>query len=253
MTAQLENRPGASSRRALLAGALGGLGAWAAGAIGRTSTVRAEGQAIVVGGEYSDATSVTRIQNSANNGPVIEGQSSSGTGIYGLSATGAGVRGISTSGSAIWGTSSSATALFAQSSSGIGVYGTSSTSYGVYGKTNATLVAATVGHGAGDSTGVHGFSGAGALIPPKAKTGVYGYANQDSSAKGVVGESSKGYAGFFLGKVYTSKWHEMTEISTPTAPGSSRARIFLRDNGSAKTELCVRFHSGAVQVLATQP
>lgn len=47
---------------------------------------------------------------------------------------------------------------------------------------------------------------------------------------------------------------EMTEQSAdPDAPGLNRGRLFLRDNGSGKTELCVRFPTGAVQVLATEP
>jgi archaellum biogenesis ATPase FlaH len=29
--------------------------------------------------------------------------------------------------------------------------------------------------------------------------------------------------------------------------------LFAKDNGSGKTQLCVRFSSGAVQVIATQP
>ena len=96
---------------------------------------------------------------------------------------------------------------------------------------------------------------------PKAKTGVYGYAAQDSSARGVIGETTSGhglhgiattgYAGYFAGKVYVSTFQEMPEISTPSAPGLNKARLFVRDNGG-KTQLCVRFNSGAIRVLATQ-
>jgi hypothetical protein len=103
----------------------------------------------------------------------------------------------------------------------------------------------------GNSTGVQGVSG-NDVPAPRAKTGVYGYANQDSGAKGIYGESAKGYAGYFAGKVYMSKFVEMTEISAPAAPISNRARLFVRDN-SGKTQLCVRFSgSGSVKVLATQ-
>ena len=38
-----------------------------------------------------------------------------------------------------------------------------------------------------------------------------------------------------------------------SAPSSNKAALFVRDNGSGKTQLCVRFNTGAVQVLATQP
>lgn len=41
--------------------------------------------------------------------------------------------------------------------------------------------------------------------------------------------------------------------SDPAAPATNTARLYLRDNGSGKTQLCIRFNTGAVQVLATQP
>jgi len=53
-------------------------------------------------------------------------------------------------------------------------------------------------------------------------------------------------------KAQPVKYHELQEISAPAAPASNRARLFLRDNGSGLTQLCVRFHTGGVKVLATQ-
>lgn len=41
--------------------------------------------------------------------------------------------------------------------------------------------------------------------------------------------------------------------SDPAAPAANGYRLYSRDNGAGKTQLCVRFSSGAVQVLATQP
>jgi hypothetical protein len=38
-----------------------------------------------------------------------------------------------------------------------------------------------------------------------------------------------------------------------SAPAANKAALFVRDNGSGKTQLCVKFNTGAVQVLATQP
>lgn len=37
------------------------------------------------------------------------------------------------------------------------------------------------------------------------------------------------------------------------APGVNRGRLFARDNGSGKTQICARFNTGAVVVIATQP
>lgn len=45
----------------------------------------------------------------------------------------------------------------------------------------------------------------------------------------------------------------MLEVSDPGAATTNGARVFARDNGSGKTQLVVRFQSGAVQVLATEP
>lgn len=46
---------------------------------------------------------------------------------------------------------------------------------------------------------------------------------------------------------------EMDEIADPAAPAANKGRLFCRDNGSGKTQLCIRFNSGAVQVIATEP
>lgn len=45
----------------------------------------------------------------------------------------------------------------------------------------------------------------------------------------------------------------LREISEPSNPASDKAILFCKDNGSGKTQLCVRFSSGASIVLATQP
>lgn len=47
---------------------------------------------------------------------------------------------------------------------------------------------------------------------------------------------------------------ELTELAAdPAAGASNTARLYSRDNGSGKTQLCVLFPTGAVQVLATEP
>jgi hypothetical protein len=223
-----------ASRRALLAGALGGIGAWAAGAIGRVSTVRAtNGDPVHVAGSYT-ATGTTQITNSSGTAPVFIAESQAG-------------------GVGAWGRSDTSSGVIGESGTGIGVHGTNQL---------PTTDPAVLGL-ASNSTGVLGHSGGQFDLPDaKAKTGVFGHASQDSASKGVWGnspeghgihgESSTGWAGFFDGRVLASRYMEMVEIGTPTAPGGNRARLFIRDNGSGKTQLCVRFHTGAVKVLATQ-
>jgi hypothetical protein len=43
------------------------------------------------------------------------------------------------------------------------------------------------------------------------------------------------------------------EVSDPAAPSANKGRLYFRDNGSGKTQFCVRFPTGAIQVLSTEP
>jgi hypothetical protein len=347
MTASDQPTSKSSSRRALLAGALGGIGALAAAVIGRASPARAnDGDVVNVGG-HETGGSTTWIENTTTTNDVfwatttsggtgvfgrsigigvwgkttglsssgVYGEGDTGVGVHGNSntndgvlgttgdalhsgvngsnsgsgngvyaysnagvglraesASGYGVRGTSTSGTGVAGNSSSFTAIVGTSVSGVGIYGQSSSNYGmwgassthigVYGETGANSSAGVLGWSHGTSTGVQGHSGIN-VPAAKAKTGVYGYAAQDGTSKGVWGDTTgghgihgsatNGYAGYFDGKVYTNKFHEMAETTTPTAPSANKLRLFARDNGSGKTQLCVRFPTGAVQVIKTEP
>jgi hypothetical protein len=172
MTAIRQPESTSSSRRALLAGAVAGIGAWAASAIGRASPLRAaDGEAVLVGGEYT-ATSRTMFTNTQDDGVALQG----------LAATdGIGVAGGSDSGAAVYGLSQS----------GWGVVGTSHANTGVSGFSFTSTSPAIAGHADGHSAGLAGFSGFNSP-PATTKTGVFGHANQDGDANGVVGESQLG-------------------------------------------------------------
>lgn len=45
---------------------------------------------------------------------------------------------------------------------------------------------------------------------------------------------------------------EFTEMSAPSTPAANKARIFARDNGSNKTQVCIILPDGVVTVLATE-
>jgi hypothetical protein len=66
-------------------------------------------------------------------------------------------------------------------------------------------------------------------------------------------DSATGSNQINIGGVYFHDRLVYTERTDPAAPGSNQAVIYTRDNGSGKTQLCVRFNTGAVQVLATEP
>ena len=46
---------------------------------------------------------------------------------------------------------------------------------------------------------------------------------------------------------------EFPERADPAAPAANKARLYSKDNGAGKTQIVVRFPTGAVQVLATEP
>jgi hypothetical protein len=232
MTATLQPETKSPSRRALLAGALGGIGVWATSAIGRASPMQAANGGPVVLGSGNLATALTGITNTSAGSTTLHCSSTgAGTGVSGSSQSGFGIRG---------------------ESSGIGVSGTS----------HGPSQPASLGQSVGNSTGMLGVSGS-TLPTAKPKTGVYGYANQDNTASavyglsplgvGIRGHSASGYAGYFEGRVYTNAWYELGEVvGNPAPPFANRARLFVRDNGAGKTQLCVRFHTGGVQIIKTE-
>ena len=47
---------------------------------------------------------------------------------------------------------------------------------------------------------------------------------------------------------------ELTErVSDPPAPAANGARLYLKDDGAGKTQLCVLFSTGVAQIIATEP
>jgi len=172
MTAQSPDTTRSPSRRALLGGVLGGLGAWMASAIGRASPVLAEGETIVVGGEYATATSVTRLQNVSNSATVFMAQSTNG-------------------GVAIWGESPNSYGVNGVSTTGVGLRGISTSNSAVVAFSEATLEAAVLAESGGNSTGLLGYSGSATPVAV-ARTGVYGVADQDATSRGVWGFSPSG-------------------------------------------------------------
>lgn len=70
----------------------------------------------------------------------------------------------------------------------------------------------------------------------------------------VVSESNKGT----IGNAATAEirlWGAalLTEMPTPAAPGQNQVLFFAQDDGTGKTQFCVRFATGEPMCLATQP
>jgi hypothetical protein len=105
-------------------------------------------------------------------GQGVRGEASQGVGVAGEAPGGTGVEGRGSIG--VVGVTGNSTVPSAPVSPGVQGFGT----IGVYGSSNA-------------SVGVFGKSGTGSPGTPD-KTGVYGYAAQDASARGVLGQSMEG-------------------------------------------------------------
>jgi hypothetical protein len=112
----------------------------------------------------------------------VVGETTAGTGVLGISASDVGVQGTSTSYIGVRGNSSSQ----------IGVAGQSTSFIGVYGSSEAAGKPGILGQSISTGTAIHGYSGPNLPPNPLPKTGVFGYAAQDSASRGVVGQATTG-------------------------------------------------------------
>ena len=236
------------TRRQLMAGGAGALGAVAVASLARAAPAAASnGQAIIMG-QGNQSTSNTFINDSSgdttfaalatSSGTALEGDAVDGTGVAGSSDTGIGVSGVSGSSaanaSAVRGeiTSTSPGAFFAAvrgqndgtSGNGIGVNGSQAgAGWGVYG----TSVSG-IGVNASGGSGV-GVAGSGATgVYAVGTTGVHGIANS-SAGMGVLAENTaggqalkvNGVAAFARSGVATvSTGHSAVSMSLPLSSAS---------------------------------
>jgi hypothetical protein len=117
----------------------------------------------------------------------------------------------------------------------------------------------TIGHEGGTPTvqlrtnaaDAEGALGLGIIVgAPGLTAGAGGASTVDTfwlrSAAGVWSAGGGGVTGVWAGVTFDAQ-------SDPAAPAANDATLYARDNGAGKTQLCVRFPTGAVQVIATEP
>jgi hypothetical protein len=247
------------SRRAILAGALGGAGALVAAAIGRAAPVSAATGDNAVLGQDNTADAPTAVISSQSvtdgiTGTALEGDSAMGIGVLGVSdapgsgrSTGVvGLTGgeaaldpnLNTDSVGVYGFSDdsvSSAGVWGDTFQGIGVAGTGD--WGVYG--NGSI--GTVGQATDSSgTGVYGFSGDDLDLPfPAPSVGVVGYAGTGASA-GVRGHALAGstygviasatnsttqYALYVNGKVKLSRSGRVAVSSSATSKAVSMTGV----------------------------
>lgn len=274
MTASPQPETSSTSRRALLTGMVGGIGALAATVIGGAPRAQgAAGSALIIGSGTNNAgTSNTTLTTSSTVVAFQLLQNGQGTALMGYATpTSGATRGVygrsnSPNGDGVQarnaGAAGTGAAVRAFGGNNDGVYATTDNAfrYGVRGIAPQTGVFGEASSETFESVGVYGLTtnGTGVYGDTVNGVGVLGTSpttavKGDSAAgKAVYGVSTTGYAGYFQGRLFTTEFVELQEIADPAAPASNQARLFVRDTAS-KSELCVRFASGAVQVIATEP
>ena len=202
-----------SSRRAMLMGALGGIGAWAAGALGAATRVRAaDDDPMLVGGEYI-SSSVTSLTNTTNNERVFQAQSDG-------------------AGTAVFAQSDDGDAIFANAGLGRAVVANTNGEEALDAHSDSDTAAAIRGVQGSDPplTGVLGVSGD--FIPlARQKTGVHGICEEGVSSRGVFGESSTGHG--VHGETVSGSAVYGTADTGYAIRGSGRIR-FERVSGTAR-------------------
>ena len=248
------------SRRALLAGVVGGLGAWLVSAAQRAMPAEAAAGDPVRMGQTNLASGTSTILQTTSPGTAyVVRQNGSGTAIRADSPQGhaavfqthadhalayavlarhdggsnapsdsVALRAESDSHTAISAFSARSSAIFARSGQQIGVIGSSRHREGVHGSSERR-------------NGVEGSSLLGA--------GIYGHSRDGD---GIVGRGGR-WAARFEGGVLVQGHIDFKEHSTPPVPTADHAQLFLRDNGAGKSQLVVQFPSGTVQVVVTEP
>jgi nitrous oxidase accessory protein NosD len=68
-----------------------------------------------------------------------------------------------------------------------------------------------------------------------------------------IGSSNYRVNNIYANSLLVSSLLEGAERTDPAAPAANKGRLYFRDNGSGKTQLVVRFNTGAIQVIATEP
>lgn len=238
--------PEQPSRRAVLAAAAGAAAAVVTAMARPARADAAAGSALIIGSSSNNAgTSDTQLLT--NSGVVAFKllQNGPGTALMGYATpTSGGTRGVygrtdSPNGDGVQARNAATTA-----GGGAAIH--------AYGGNNRAIVAETAGL---DNTTIDATNTSGGTATRAIRAHSMNGIGVDASSTNGIGcfaSSASTYAGWFANEVKVEGYLDIEEIAAPAAPGTDVARLFVRDNGAGKTQLCIRFGSGSVQVIAAQ-
>ena len=216
------------SRRALLAGVLGGLGAWLLSAAERTTPAMAgAGDPILAGRTTTAGTASTELRTGTTKPAFRAVQVGAGAALRGDATSGRGVMGTADSGG---------TGVYAFSPDGYGVWASTVSGYAIYAKT---------GHLKGPATAIRAYTDGPESISVEAIAlgGPQSYA--------VVATGPSVFEGMSANQVTVNNWLSLLNVGAQPDPLPNAASLFLRATTDDKLELAIQFPTGPAQVLAT--
>jgi hypothetical protein len=231
------------SRRALLASAFGGLAAGVAAALGHPRAAEAAaGSALIIGSSTNNAGTSNTILTTNSSIVAFELiQNGGGTALMGYATPSTGpTRGA-------YGRSNSA--------NGFGVQGRNAGAVGAGAAVQAIGfnndgVQATCEWPSRDAVNAVHLAG-GNAVRGNSADGIGVYAISVNGSGLLAQTQGPGWAGEFNGRAKIDSYFQMSAVGAPGNATAGTARLFARDNGG-KTELCVIFPSGTLQVIKAE-
>ena len=249
------------SRRSLLAGAVGTVLGVAAGTIGRPwAASAAEGQPLLIGQpndagagntslRASSRNSVFRVDQTApDSGGAFHGTAIIGAAGYFESEKGVGILSTTKHGQRVALRAENIGDAFAN---GHAIHASGHRNHGLLATTSSHQASAIRARhdgpeNAGPTVHVMGHRNAGVVVESALAPGI-----MTNGTIGLIASGSE-YAAQFKQRVRVASHVEVEATSDPGLADAGTARIFTRANPRGKLEVCVRFPSGEVQVLATE-
>ena len=225
---QTAHRP--RSRRALLAGAMGGLGAWLVAAAQRATPAEAGAGDPILAGRTTSAGGTSTELRANTNQPTFRAVQVGG---------GAAIRAQSTSGRAVMATAGA---------SGTGVHAFSPDYNAVYAKTDSGYaVLADVTDGKSGVALRARTNGPNATAVEAIATGIDSFALTTEGPTELAGGNVDVERNLTVGSTFSLRNQNLTPDALPDI-----ATLFIRETVGGTLELAIRFPTGAVQVLAAE-
>ena len=208
-----------------------------------SATVQVDhGQAAIVGQNTSVDSAGTGVEGSGGEYGVEGFGGSAGIygtgamyGLFGYSEHGTAAGGVSADGFGVYGVSTSGYGTYASSQSGTGLYAFSETYRAIDAEADTGVAVYAFAMGAGAGVVAYSYSGYGISASSQTGNGIMGQSTNNhgvvgedfGTGDGVYGYSSKGYAGYFAGKVGATSYETLSDRNAKTEIHDIDGKVIL--------------------------